>query len=310
MASQLGPPGEDFETIESNAPSEKADEAPSEQPPPTFQHMLKQGIQILAWTNLVDAVDLFYASPKTRALLSHMIRAQISFDVITGTETNAERAAATSQVRRIRTCLPQSNASDKLGLYLRFGLRDLPLQRKALNRALPRILPFIRWEDCGCIFLCSHDSLHSVDQTLYSGIESMSGMDTLTFLKQPGSFQNVSKLVLNITQVATLPDDLNLPQVLHLKLLFRDAAFSDGVLDMISTRFPSLERLHLVLIPSSLPQFCGPEFVAPQDFRLSLDKSKSLVDQRANIFVASHLFNLPFSWGGRLFGQVVLVFNI
>jgi len=102
-----------------------------------------------------------------------------------------------------------------------------------------------------------------------------------------------------------LPDDLNLPQVLHLKLLFRDAAFSDGVLDMISTRFPSLERLHLVLIPSSLPQFCGPEFVAPQDFRLSLDKSKSLVDQRANIFVASHLFNLPFSWGGRLFGQVM-----
>jgi hypothetical protein len=49
--------------------------------------------------------------------------------------------------------------------------------------------------------------------------------------------------------------------------------------------------------PVGLLPLCGPGFSAPRDLRLTIDGNAEKSDREANVFVASHLISLPFSWG-------------
>merc|ERR1711971_1519415 len=80
---------------------------------------------------------------------------------------------------------------------------------------------------------------------------------------------------------------------------------------MGSRIFPNAIRVHLAMLPSALLNFCGPEYAAPPDLRLTLLGSAELGDGaqapacKANFFVSAHLFTLPFNWMGNLFSKVI-----
>jgi len=66
-----------------------------------------------------------------------------------------------------------------------------------------------------------------------------------------------------------------------------------------------VRRLHLVTLPAGLLPLCGPGIMAPPDLRLSLNEQSLAHDRHANVFVASHLMSLPFSWGGDFLKRVI-----
>mmetsp|Transcript_115056 Transcript_115056/g.372137 ORF Transcript_115056/g.372137 Transcript_115056/m.372137 type:complete len:497 (+) Transcript_115056:1832-3322(+) len=196
-------------------------------------------------------------------------------------------------------------------LSLHFSSRQAVVKRAGLLRKLQRVAPSVLWEECAGIEIACRGDLSILDSALRSCIVSVSMQDAPCFLDEARSFRRLTRIGLTFTQFQTLCRDreVSLPQVQRLKMECRDAAFCDGELCSISEVFPGVSRLHLALLPIAFPVVCGPDFVAPPNFRLTLlqdaDDMASRSVRDASVFVASHLLSLPFHWRGKLFSQVV-----
>jgi len=191
-------------------------------------------------------------------------------------------------------------------MYLLFHLREVPFRSATLIRNLVRRVPMVQFEDCRELRVKCRGDLASVDPRLHKSVLSMVGVDALELLADPRPFRSVQRLTLSTAEVARLGPEFRLPQVRRLKLLCRDAALAGSALEAVPRVFPCLERLHLALLPSGLLPLCGPGFAAPPDLRITLLGDRAQVGERqANIFVASHLLTLPFSWSGTFLQRVV-----
>lgn len=313
----------------------EAEAAAPEPPPPADLHAVlrEPRIRLLSWISLVSAAGAFPSSKLTRELLSSRISVEVMFDIYTREEmlectnaaaarsgsksgtgqlstASADLAARRKRVQRIRARLPYTPAEGPLRVYLKFTIGEVPIRGAVVNRTLNRNIPMVKWTDCGEVRMKCCGSLPSVDHILRGKIGALSEADELEFLEDPTVFRSLERLTLSMSAVTSLPPDFCMPQVRRLKLVCRDSAFSTQTLASIHRAFPGLMRLHIAVSAMGLLPLCGPGFLAPPDFRISLldEYGKPLLkpdDGKGNLFVASHLMTLPFSWSGALFENVI-----
>lgn len=208
-------------------------------------------------------------------------------------------------MERVRQRLPHTAACGPLHVFLWFKIKDMPIRRASFNRSLNSLIPAFSWEECRKTEVISRGNLDALDKLIHSSaIVALGGADVLLLQEQPEVFRKLTRLSMDLTQLAGFRSDIELPMVQRLKVRCQDAAFADGVFDRIYTIFPNLNRLHLDLLPAGLLPLCGPGFKAPRDLRMSLTEGSPFSERHANVFVASHLFSLPFSWSDMFFQQV------
>jgi len=274
----------------------------------TLKGALKEGVQLLAWLSLFNAIPFFCVSHSVRQLLTALVSADVSFDVsLDGaglSEPGAEAEAAEGRRRalRSRAVLPVTAACGPLKMYIWIPPRDLPVKRDVVNRSLQRLLPCVNWTDCGQIRINCRNNVDLVHPEAHGMIGALCNHDALLLLEGVEGFRDLSQLTLTILQVACLRPEAAFPQVRRLKLLCRDSHLSAEALARLPQAFPALERLHLEAVPATLLSVCGGGLAAPSDLRLSL--YEDFKERQANIFVASHLLTLPFTWAGSYFRNV------
>lgn len=216
---------------------------------------------------------------------------------------------ASRRCKRIRALLPQEPISGPLRLYLRFPLREMPLRRASIFRALYKVIPMVKWEECTNVeFICQGALAESLEQQLRKGVRTLMGCEPWILLEDPRTFRNVTRMEITLTQIGNLPEDVTIPGVSRVKVLCKDAAFADGALDRIEKVFPAMKRLHLQLLPSGLLPLCLPGFVATDDCRISLRQgttsSRVGYGRESNMFLVAHLLTLPFTWKGSFFARL------
>eukprot|EP00928_Gymnodinium_smaydae_P021470 TRINITY_DN18379_c0_g1_i1.p1 TRINITY_DN18379_c0_g1~~TRINITY_DN18379_c0_g1_i1.p1 ORF type:complete len:562 (-),score=137.08 TRINITY_DN18379_c0_g1_i1:292-1977(-) len=299
---------EDDEDAAAAAPAEPAEEEQveeEEEVPPDFQSILEAEVPLLSWFSLAGAQALFRTSPDVRKLLSALVSARVTFEVIAAVSASPRLTAERQRrVQRARAQAPRFPAH-KLVLFVQCPLKEVPLRRSALNRALGRAIPMIKWEDIKRLNVRCRDDLDTMDRACFTCVQALERKDALQFLSDWEWFKHVTKLTLTVPQLISLPPDWSAPQITRLKLTCQDIAFSAQVLQTLGTAFPNLDRLHLNMLPIGLLPLCGPGFMAPRDLRLTLDTSFGASERSSNVFVASHLLSLPFSWGDSLLRNVV-----
>lgn len=272
---------------------------------PTLQFLFEELHSLTGYLTVVNGKGLFLCSRRFRRLLSTIIAAHIFLSVEPPIgRTQRELMELKRAAIRRRVAVRVAPLSGPFKLRISVGMAELLVQRQNINKRLNKLVPMIKWEDVRNLRILCNNDLDVLDHMMYLEVASMGIDDFPVLLQEPAMFGNLVKLTLTVTQLATLDPSFVLPDVRCLKLLCRDAAFDYEVDETIQACFPKLNRLHLVLVPAGLLPFCGPGFQAPQDLRISLD-SGSASEREANFFVASHLFELPFSWMGDFFRRVM-----
>lgn len=285
-----------------------APQPPRPPPPPADLHqVLQERMPVLRWLSLGAAAHAFRASPTTRALLSALVAVEVDFEV-QATASCSPRSVAQRKLRvsRARVRLPRSSANDVVASVV-LSLKEVPLKLRSFNQALTRAIPVVLWEDCREMRIRCRDNISTLDRSFYGYIHSLEGLDALPMLlsNEVSSLRSVTKLSFTIPQLVAVPEDFCMPNVRRVKLTCQDIALADTAFQRLGSAFPGLNRLHLFMLPVGLLPLCGLGFQAPRDLRLSLDPHSQANEREANVFVASHLMSLPFSWGDFLLRNVM-----
>jgi len=307
----------DEDSMPQDADAQEQGEAPAATGPPENVDLLTlfiEKVPIADFISMAHGRPLFCTSKVARALFSAYVTLLVRFDVLTpGGSSKQEIEEAMRRSQRIKAKLMQEPVSGPLGVYMRFPLREIPLRRAPIFRALYKIIPVVKWEECTKVkFQCPGQLAESLESSLRKGVISLMGCEPWVLLEDPRVFRNVVRLEVTLTQIVNLPEDVTLPNVSRVKILCPDAAFSDGSLGRIEKALPDLKRLHLVVRPSGLATITSlVDFVATQDFRLSLREDfggpapPHGQGREGSFFLSSHLLTLPFSWQGNFFSRLI-----
>lgn len=274
--------------------------------PYTLPLALAEEMPILPWLLFSCTPSLFRTCRDIRSLLSKQIVAHVSFDVVGERSSSSTlEADVTRRQKKARLKLHQSFSLGPWYLHLRLPSKEAPLRMVSLRKFLYKMVPMVLWEEtievrnvnliCRNVRVKGETAL--LGNFLWQFIKILGRSDIPAFLGEPETFKKSSYLILDMGQVQHFKD-LVCPQVQRVKIFCHKFAVTNEVLQQIGKIFPSLERLHLNCAPLALPMLCAmPDFRAPPDFRLSLCAEDGSCEQRVSMFVASHLYVLPFSWG-------------
>jgi len=93
-----------------------------------------------------------------------------------GGSSKQEIEESTRRSQRIKAKLMQEPVSGPLGVYMRFPLREIPLRRAPIFRALYKVIPVIKWEECTKVkFHCRGQLAESLESALRKGVISLMG---------------------------------------------------------------------------------------------------------------------------------------
>eukprot|EP00929_Paragymnodinium_shiwhaense_P083577 TRINITY_DN44597_c0_g1_i1.p1 TRINITY_DN44597_c0_g1~~TRINITY_DN44597_c0_g1_i1.p1 ORF type:complete len:667 (-),score=179.49 TRINITY_DN44597_c0_g1_i1:183-2183(-) len=273
-------------------------------PPVDLLQVIEEKMPVLTYLSVAQAANVFYCSRKYREKASATISTLVTFDIIAGlSSTDQSVAERRRRVQRMRVRIPQSPVGAGLAVHIRAMLKSVPLRRAPINQALCLSMPMVKWEDTHGMRIRCRGDFECVERSLVASIVALRHSDSDALLTDPEYFRRVTRVELDMPQIVSLPPDFCLPQITRLKLLCRDTALAGTALDRLGEVFPKLERLHLQLLPIGLLPLPASGFQAPADLRLTLDGRST--ERESNVFVASHLITLPFSWGDSFFRNVI-----
>mmetsp|Transcript_43089 Transcript_43089/g.99222 ORF Transcript_43089/g.99222 Transcript_43089/m.99222 type:complete len:701 (+) Transcript_43089:84-2186(+) len=262
-------------------------------------------------TNLASCLSMdaatgcFRASSKIRTALSSHVSAQIVPHVTLSGAPPVNDREIQRRLLKVKRRMSQSpvRSGAPARLYVFFAFREKPLKLGAVVRKLSELAPMIAWPEAHLSFKCCGNA-DMFDIRLRRSIGVIAHADINLFLDNPFMMRKVTQVTLNTAEVLHLPEDATFPQVEFLKVICYETYSAREVLAQALNAFLNINRLHVVMVPAALAVISGPGFVAPRDFRLSLSRA-SMAEQDENVFVTSHLFNLPFSWSGAAFRNVI-----
>lgn len=274
--------------------------------PYTLLQALEDEMPILPWLLFSSTPSLFRASMGIRSLLSSQLFARVSFDIL-GEKSHSStlEADVLQRQKKARLKLHQSLARGPWYLHLKIPSKEAPLRMVTLRKFLHRMMPMVSWEeaiDGRKIHLILRNIVIKGETALMGNflwryIRTLGRSDIPSLLAEPNLFENCEYLILELGQLQHF-EDLVFTGVKRVKILCHKFAVTNEALQQVPQIFPSLNRLHLNCAPLALPMLCAmPDFRAPPDFRLSLSAEEGSAEQRVSMFVASHLYVLPFSWG-------------
>eukprot|EP00746_Dinoflagellata_sp_MGD_P004384 gnl/MRDRNA2_/MRDRNA2_108448_c0_seq1.p1 gnl/MRDRNA2_/MRDRNA2_108448_c0~~gnl/MRDRNA2_/MRDRNA2_108448_c0_seq1.p1 ORF type:complete len:567 (+),score=72.67 gnl/MRDRNA2_/MRDRNA2_108448_c0_seq1:83-1783(+) len=274
--------------------------------PYTLLHALEDEMPILPWLLFSSTPSLFRTCMGIRSLLSRQIVSRVSFDVVgEKSQSSSLDAGVLGRQKKARLKLHQSLALGPWYLHLRIPSKEAPLRMVTLRKFLYKMMPMVLWEDTiegRKVHLILRNVVIKGETALMGNflwrfVRILGRSDIPALLAEPKFFENVEYLILDLGQVQHF-QDLVFPRVKRIKISCHKFAVTNETLQSVPQIFPSLERLHLNCAPLALPMLCAmPDFRAPPDFRLSLSAEDNSSEQRVSMFVASHLYVLPFSWG-------------
>mmetsp|Transcript_20265 Transcript_20265/g.36774 ORF Transcript_20265/g.36774 Transcript_20265/m.36774 type:complete len:724 (-) Transcript_20265:64-2235(-) len=260
---------------------------------------------LAAYLSMDAAVGCFRASSKLRTALSSHVSAQIVPYVTLSGSPPANDREIHRRLLKVKRRMAQSPVQTvaPLRLYVFFAFREKPLKVGVVVRKLSELAPMIAWPEAHLSFKCCGNA-DMFDIRLRRSIGIIAHSDVDLFMDNPFMMRKVTQVTLNTAEVLHLPEDATFPQVEFLKVICYETYSAREVLTQVLKSFMNINRLHVVIVPAALAVISGPGFVAPRDFRLSLTRT-TIAEQDENVFVTSHLFNLPFSWSGAAFRNVI-----
>jgi hypothetical protein len=186
--------------------------------------ILRAGAGVLAFLSVSSAAPAFRASLDTRHLLSALMTMHVSFSVLGPDEIRGSQSwqEAKRHTMKVPERLPHDSAAGPCSMYVRVKVKDVPMKRAALNRALSRALPMVRWEDARSMKINTHENIESLDKVLYKDVFSLGGADTTLLLMDRHLFKNLKKITFSMSQflnlVRGLGEELYRPDVDRVKI--------------------------------------------------------------------------------------------